>query len=114
MVARDKRSTLLRKFVNYDSKKFFGTSLDGVSFIKQSGANVIKLFYLYFTNFHTKLEGFLEAARKACQGQTIEPITEARKIRTKKVYNVGPWGSIHKTSMIFLPYPGLIMTVRSS
>ncbi len=70
MVARDKRSTLLRKFVNYDSKKFFGTSLDGVSFIKQSGANAIKLFYPHYSNFHTKLECFLEYTKKLCQGQT--------------------------------------------
>jgi hypothetical protein len=34
---------------------------------------------------------------KVCQGQTLWLITKARKIWTKKFYNIGPRARIHKT-----------------
>ncbi len=55
------------------------------------GANVIQLFYSWFTYFHTKLECLLDYTGKAYQWQLLQLNTIICNLRTKKFYNIGPW-----------------------
>ncbi len=64
------------------------------------GADVIKLFCLYFKKFLTKLECLLDQAVKACQGQTLYLITKICKLRTKKFLTLGPGSNPIK---LFIP-----------
>ncbi len=56
---------------------------------------IVKLPYsgnpeMCFTRVGSAYLQTLDYARKACQGQGLELITEIRKLRTKKFYNISP------------------------
>ncbi len=57
--AMEKHSSILQTFVKYGRKKFYTIG---------TGANVIKLYCMYLTNFCNKLEFLLDKAGIACQG----------------------------------------------
>ncbi len=89
-IAREKRSSFLQKFVNYGQKKFYNL---GPLVLYYKELRICKeqkndrlcsklVFYIMGSHFH-RLERTslltrktLDQAGKACQGQTLQPITE--------------------------------------